>query len=185
MTTLTPQLKTHTLTTTTTSSNPYTYTYLHTPPLTPSHPTILLLHGFPLPATSWLPLISHLTPHGYGILAPNLLGYSPSSTPSSISAYSPSSIAAHVAELLSHEGIEKVIGVGHDWGSVLLARMWEAHPELFSALCFMSVPYQRPAAMDLEGMNGMTKQAFGYEAGGYWYLMLAEGAAGLLGEKVR
>ncbi|KAJ4305655.1 hypothetical protein N0V90_001186 [Kalmusia sp. IMI 367209] len=169
--------KSHTLTT------GHTYTYTHTPPSTSIHPTFLLLHGFPTASQTWHALMHYLTAAGYGVLAPDLLGYNGTSKPVNVQEYACSKMSAHIAELLSHEKITRVIGVGHDWGAVLLARMWNYHPSYFASLVFMSVPYQPPAPMDLDAMNKAIKEAFGYEMGGYWYFLTSPEAAKILSEK--
>jgi pimeloyl-ACP methyl ester carboxylesterase len=71
-------------------------------------PTFLLLHGFPSSADEWHNQISDLTKAGYGVLAPDMLGYGDTDKPTEVEAYS-------FAKILDHEGLKEVIGVGHDW----------------------------------------------------------------------
>lgn len=52
---------------------------------------------------------------GYGIIAPDLLGYGDTDKPTEVSEYSFKRMANDVAELIEIEKLTKVIGVGHDW----------------------------------------------------------------------
>jgi soluble epoxide hydrolase/lipid-phosphate phosphatase len=49
----------------------------------------------------------------------------------------------------------------------------------------MSVPYGPPQNMDLDAMNAMSKEVFGYEMGGYWYFLISEEAPAMLDKNVR
>ena len=90
------------------------YGYIHTP-ATGSKPTFLLLHGFPSSVYDWRFQIEELSAAGYGVVAPDLLGYGRTDKPKAVDKYKFSLISKSVAEILDHEGLEKVIGVGHDW----------------------------------------------------------------------
>jgi len=78
-------------------------------------PTFLLVHGFPSSVYDWRKQIADLTAAGYGVIAPDLLGYGETSHPASVEEYSRHKISASVVEILEHEGLKQVIGVGHDW----------------------------------------------------------------------
>ena len=77
--------------------------------------TFLLLHGFPSSSYDWRHTIQDLTGKGYGIVAPDLLGYGATDKPEKVEEYANEKISGHVAEILGQEGIEEVVGVGHDW----------------------------------------------------------------------
>lgn len=153
-------------------------------PASPHHPTFLLLHGFPSTPLTWSPLSTHLTSHGYGVLTLDLRISGPSSLPPSVENYSLEKISHDVASVIRKHGLSTVIGVGHDWGSALLARLWWFHPECLEALVFMSVPYGEPAVIDVDGMNRVMEEMFGYEVGGYWYFLTGEEAGRVMGGKV-
>ena len=85
-----------------------------------SKPTILLVHGFPSSSFDWRHQISYFSNLGYGILAPDLLGYGQTSKPLEPSSYIGKRIAYELAELLDVEGLDKAHGVGHDFGSPTL-----------------------------------------------------------------
>ena len=77
-------------------------------------------------------------------------------------------IAGHVAEILEHEGLDRVLACGHDFGVVLLGRLANYHPDKLIALAFLSVPYIPPATpWDIEALKPVTEQILGYEKLGY------------------
>ena len=92
-----------------------TYAFVHSPPSDSKKATFLLLHGFPSSSWNWRHQIFQLTEAGYGVLAPDLLGYGDTDKPEELEAYSMKRMSNHVAEILQKEGLQKVIGVGHDW----------------------------------------------------------------------
>jgi soluble epoxide hydrolase / lipid-phosphate phosphatase len=92
-----------------------TYAYVHSPPTALSNPTFLLLHGFPSSSYDWRRVIPGLTAQGYGVIAPDLLGYGGTDKPAEVTAYSFKRMADHLADIVRHEGLDQVIGVSHDW----------------------------------------------------------------------
>ncbi|KAF1971382.1 putative epoxide hydrolase [Bimuria novae-zelandiae CBS 107.79] len=144
--------------------------------------TYLLLHGFPSASYDWRHIIEDLTAEGYGIVAPDLLGYGNTSKPTAVEEYAQEDISCHVAEILEHEGISGVVGVGHDWGAGLLSSMWYYHPQLFESLVFMATPYSpvSPNPIDLSAINTRTEKAFGYPIYGYWTFFNQTDAASII-----
>ncbi|MCJ1382272.1 hypothetical protein MMC17_005385 [Xylographa soralifera] len=157
----------------------YAYAYA---PASASKPTFLLLHGFPSSSYDWRHQVHALAAKGFGVLAPDLLGYGDTDSPPDVEAYSLKRMSDHLAEILANEGIQKVIGVGHDWGCGLLSSFCVWHAKCLMALTFISVGYMEPSdvAMDVDAANAMTKEAFGYSTFGYWKLFDTPEAAGLL-----
>ncbi|TVY80775.1 Bifunctional epoxide hydrolase [Lachnellula suecica] len=143
------------------------YAYVHIP-ATDSKPTFLLLHGFPSSSYDWRFQVKSLSDLGYGVLAPDLLGYGDTDRPVELEKYKWKKMSADLAQILDEEGLRKVIGVGHDWGSGLLSRVYNHYPERFSALVFAAVSYIEPGPFDLDAINAMTEQTFGYPVYGYW-----------------
>jgi soluble epoxide hydrolase / lipid-phosphate phosphatase len=99
---------------TTKVSDGTTYAYVRVP-ATDSKPTFVLLHGFPGFSYDWRHVIPRLTAEGYGVIAPDLLGYGDTDKPTDIPSYSFARMASHIVEIVKQEGLDKVIGVGHDW----------------------------------------------------------------------
>ena len=151
--------------------------YVHSP-AQPSKPTFLLLHGYPATSYEWRHQIAFLPLHGFGVLAPDCLGYGSTDKPSSLPAYNLKRLSGHISELLSSLSLSSVIGVGRDWGSSYLSRIAYYHPTYFSKLVFLNVGYFPPGEpFDLDATNALTIQKPGYPVFGYWYFFNAHDAA--------
>lgn len=149
-------------------------------------PTFLLLHGYPASRHDWRLQVADLTAQGFGILAPDCLGYGDSDKPTDIEAYHFRRLSGHVAEILDQESLESVVGVGHDWGATLLSRVAVWHPERFSKLAFLSVGYSPPGMLfDVDGLNALGLAQLGYMQLGYWYFLNSYDAGKLIGDDVR
>ncbi|KAF7311282.1 Esterase/Lipase [Mycena kentingensis (nom. inval.)] len=108
-------------------------------------PTLLLLHGFPTPAYVWAKTIAFFEPLGFGIVAPDLLGYGGTDKPTDPKVYIGTGLAQDVVDILDAEKVESVIAVGHDWGSRIVSRMANYHPERLVACAFYGIGYSPPA----------------------------------------
>ena len=139
-----------------------------------SKPTYLFFHGFPSTRHDWKAQVDALTAAGYGVVAPDLLGFGDSDkpNPSDLSLYTCRRQSGHIGELLDAEGLNKVIGVGHDWGTSALGRAYNYNSDRFSRLVFMSVPYLYPQDwIDVDAFNVQTLALSGGKLAqyGYWY----------------
>jgi pimeloyl-ACP methyl ester carboxylesterase len=73
-----------------------------------------------------------------------------------------------VAEILDHEHVDVVFGVGHDMGAGLLARLSFYLPHRFSKLAFLTTGYLRPgASFDIDTANSLSQKNLGYSLFGY------------------
>lgn len=63
----------------------------------------------------WHPQISYFKEKGYGVVAPDLLGYGGTDKPAESSAYVHSLLARDMVDILDHENVTDVIAVAHDW----------------------------------------------------------------------
>lgn len=166
-------------------STGHTYNYVHIPQPTSTKPTILFLHGFPSSCFDWRHQISFFASHGYGILAPDLLGFGGTSKPASAEEYKAKRMAAELIEILNHESLTKVHAVSHDTGTILLSRLVNYFPDRLLSCTFMAVPYSKPGEhFDLEAVNAMTKQVLGKERFGYLKFFVSDHAADLLDQHV-
>ena len=95
-------------------SSGHNYRYVHYRPYNSSKPSILFLHGFPSSSYDWRRQYDYFASRGYGILAPDLLGYGGSDKPSNVEAYTLKNQANDIAELLDCAGIGDVMSVAHD-----------------------------------------------------------------------
>ena len=102
---------------------------------------VVLLHGFPELWFSWRHQIPALVDAGYRAIAPNLRGYAGSTAPPDPESYDQLTLAADVVGLLDGLDLDRAVVVGHDWGSTLAWSCALAHPERFSAVAGLSVPF--------------------------------------------
>jgi len=97
-----------------TVSRDLTYHYYYRPSVV-GKTTLLFLHGFPASSYDWRRQIIHFQSQGYGILAPDLLGYGKSSKPEDRTLFRMNDMAGDIVSILDAEGLESVIGISHDW----------------------------------------------------------------------
>ncbi|EON62394.1 hypothetical protein W97_01616 [Coniosporium apollinis CBS 100218] len=147
-------------------------------------PYILFLHGFPSSHYDWRYQIPFFAERGYGIIAPDLLGYGGTDKPTDPGAYRMRKMSREVAGILDCEGIESVHGVGHDWGSPLLSRMANYFPERFRSYTFIDVGYIDPSTHfnreELEEINAQGLQTLGYAPFGYFFYQADPSSAALI-----
>jgi soluble epoxide hydrolase/lipid-phosphate phosphatase len=98
-----------------TTSRSFTYNYINLLPSQPGKPYILFLHGFPSSIFHYRHQIEYFSKKGYGIIAPDLLGYGKTSKPLDPTVYTGKGMSQDIKEILDHEKITSPIGVGHDW----------------------------------------------------------------------
>lgn len=91
-----------------------TYRYIFSSPRDTQKPFLLFLHGFPETSYGWHHQILYFIEQGYGIIAPDLLGYGGTDKPGNLEAYNFKHMAAHLGELLDFEGVDTTIGIAHD-----------------------------------------------------------------------
>ncbi len=109
-------------------------------------PLVLLIHGFPESWYSWRHQIPVLAAAGYRVAAIDVRGYGRSSAPLEIEAYG---MLHHVEDnlgVVEALGEDTAIVVGHDWGSPIAADSALMHPDVFTAVALLSVPYSPPGS---------------------------------------
>lgn len=137
-------------------------------------PTFLFFHGFPSTRHDWAAQAAALSDAGFGVVVPDLLGFGDSDKPdpTDLSLYTWRRQSGHISELLESEKVDKVIGVGHDWGTSALGRAYNYFPAKFSHLVFLSVGYLYPSGfIDVDAFNAQTLLASQGTLAqyGYWY----------------
>lgn len=149
------------------TSRGYKYSFIYVP-AKDNKPTLLFLHGFPSHADDWERQIAHFAPLGYGVIAPDLLGYGDTSKPDSVASYTFKSMSDDIAQVLDHLKLESVVGVGHDFGANFLGRLAAYYPARFWALVFLAVGSGKPARrFDIDQIQQMTKKMAGFVMFGY------------------
>lgn len=75
-------------------------------------------------------------------------------------------------EILDAESIDKVVVIGHDWGSFLAARFYLFHQARVVGIVLLNVAYSPPTPngppFDLEAMLEMTEKNIGRPLFAYW-----------------
>jgi len=164
---------------TTTTQRSFVYSY-HYNPSAIGKPTILFLHGFPSTHRDWASQINYFSSKGYGVIAPDLLGYGDTSAPDDVQQYKLSDMAQDIIDILNDLNVDKVIGVGHDWGSLLLSRLLNVQVGRFKGAALLAVGYAPPHPnFDYKATNAMLKSLIGYDVFGYWEFFAADDAPAL------
>jgi pimeloyl-ACP methyl ester carboxylesterase len=148
----------------------FKHKYLSIKPSDPSKPVLLLLHGFPDGPLSFSTVIPYFVRAGFGVIAPELLGYGDTEKPEAIEAYSNKIISNVLVGILNHEGItEPVIVLGHDSGSVVATRFTQFNPTLVKGLILAGFSYIPPSSQpfDPDAINAFVSPHSGYENFGY------------------
>ena len=80
-----------------------------------SKPTLLFCHGFPSTSQDWRLIVPFFEKQGYGIIAPDMLGYGGTDKPTDPAVYKGTLMTKAMVDILDAEKIAKVIVIGHDW----------------------------------------------------------------------
>lgn len=105
-------------------------------------PLVILVHGFPESWYSWRHQLGPLANAGYNACAIDVRGYGGSDKPGAIEDYALERIVGDLvslARILQPE--TPAILVGHDWGAPIVWNSALTHPESFSAVAGLSVPF--------------------------------------------
>ena len=84
-------------------------------PAVDNKPTLLFVHGFPSTSYDWYHQINYFSERGFGVVAPDMLGYGGSSKPTDTSLFLHTAIAQDLLDILDAEKVQNAIAVGHDW----------------------------------------------------------------------
>ncbi|RAL58042.1 hypothetical protein DID88_009537 [Monilinia fructigena] len=106
--------------------------------------TIFLIHGWPDMAFGWRYQIPALQALNFRVVAPNMQGYSSSSSPQELSAFTYKTAADDVAALAKAIGVSSIILGGHDWGGAIVYRIALHYPELIAAVFSVCTPFFPP-----------------------------------------
>ena len=114
-----------------------------------SGPLVLFCHGWPESWYSWRHQLKAVSEAGFRAVAPDMRGYGGTQSPEPVEQYTLFHLVGDMAELVKALGETKAVIVGHDWGAPVAwhAALWR--PDLFTAVCAMSVPYSPPGYIDI------------------------------------
>ena len=105
-------------------------------------PLVLVLHGFPDTAWSFVDLVQRLADAGYRAVAPFMRGYPPSEMPDD-GDYSITALGRDVIALIEHFGADRAFIVGHDWGAVTAYAAAALRPDRVRGIVTAAVPHLR------------------------------------------
>jgi soluble epoxide hydrolase/lipid-phosphate phosphatase len=152
------------------TSRGYTYTY-YTADGDRSLPTLFFQHGWPDEAAMWAGVASRIRSSSkYPIIIPDLLGYGGTDKPTDPAEYKWDVMTKDLIDIIDNENVDKVISIGHDWGSGCASRVYSYHPDRVAGLVNLNVPYHAPGRerMNLDAANAITEKIFGYPQLMYW-----------------
>ncbi|KAF1917431.1 Alpha/Beta hydrolase protein [Ampelomyces quisqualis] len=157
------------------TSRGYSYVY-YTAKGDKTLPTLFFQHGWPDHAEMWKDVATSLRSTKHPIIIPDLLGYDGTDKPTDPAEYKWNAMTKDLIEIIDTEKADKVVSIGHDWGSACAARLYNYYPSRVSGLVLLNVAYMAPnrTPFDLDATNAVTKQALGYSVFSYWYLFTAE-----------
>lgn len=126
-------------------------------------PLIILVHGWPESWYSWRHQIPALAAAGYHVVAPDMRGYGGSDKPAAVEDYDIHHLTGDIVGLVDAMGEKTAILAGHDWGSIVCWNAVLLHPDRFTALAAMSVPYRgRASVSPIESMRRAYGENFYY-----------------------
>ena len=137
-----------------------------------SGPLLLLAHGWPESWYNWRHQLTYFANAGYRVVAPDMRGYGKTEAPEDVDEYDIRKLTDDMVGVLDALNEETAVMVGHDWGAIVAWHAVLIHPERFSALVAMSVPYGgRPPISPMVGWRNTFNDNFFYilyhnEAGG-------------------
>ncbi|MFO1079708.1 MAG: alpha/beta hydrolase [Reyranellaceae bacterium] len=112
-------------------------------------PLVLFCHGWPESWYSWRHQLLAVSAAGFRCVAPDMRGYGGTEAPAETDQYTLMHLVGDMAELVRALGETQAVIVGHDWGAPVAwhGALWR--PDLFRAVCGMSVPYAPPGQIDI------------------------------------
>ena len=106
-----------------------------------SGPLVLLLHGWPETSYSWRKQMTDIADAGYHVVAYDGIGYGRSSRPPHIHDYRITELVRVALGVVSEMGEKTATIVGHDWGALVAWTSAWLHPDVFTSVVGMCVPF--------------------------------------------
>lgn len=140
------------------------YAYFFSPAKS-GKPTLVFLHGFPSNAYGWRYQVDFFVKQGFGVLAPDLLGYGGTDKPTETAFYGKNLMSADIISIMDKEHIGgQVYAIGHDWkapfclsaaavhvltdswsrGCAVASGLANFYPDRFAGFAFLVVGYNPP-----------------------------------------
>ncbi len=126
-------------------------------------PVVLLIHGFPELWYSWRHQLPALADAGYHAVAPDVRGYGRTDAPQAVEDYSMRNLTSDAVGILDALGVNEAVVAGHDWGAPIAWHCALLHPDRFSAVVGLSVPYTpRSRTPPIQGFRRIFAERFFY-----------------------
>lgn len=106
----------------------------------PTHPLLLLFHGFPDTPWTWDFAAPRLAALGYRVVAPWLRGYAPTSLPARDT--TSKDLGDDIVALIPALGAKQAVILGHDWGAEAVTAAVGLAPELIEKLIVVAIPHR-------------------------------------------
>ncbi len=127
-------------------------------------PLVLMLHGFPESWYSWRHQFAPLAAAGFHAVAPDMRGYGKSDRPHAVNAYNQVQVVNDIVGLIPALGYQTAIVFGHDWGAPTAWSCALFHPDKFTAVGALSVPFSpRSPVQPMPMMREIFKGQFFYQ----------------------
>ncbi|KAJ7183540.1 alpha/beta-hydrolase [Mycena filopes] len=150
-------------------------------------PTLIFIHGFPSNALEcWRHQVVFFVKQGYGVLAPDLLGYGGTDKPTDVACYAKSLMAADIISILDKENIQgKIYAIGHDWGCALTSGLATFYPSRFAGFAFLALGYLQPnPEFEIEAFYAGFAAIAGHDCFGYWHFFKEDGADKVIADHI-
>ncbi len=121
-------------------------------------PLVILVHGWPESWYSWRHQLPALADAGYHAVAPDMRGYGKTDAPGEVEDYDTVHLTGDIVGIIDALGEKTAVVIGHDWGALVAWDCMLLHPDRFSALVAMSVPYSGRSS---ESLIVTLERAFG------------------------
>ncbi len=123
-----------------------------------SGPLVILVHGWPESWYSWRHQLPAIAAAGFHVVAPDMRGYGKTDKPAAIEDYDIHHLTADIVGIIDALGEKTAVVIGHDWGSIVAWNCMLLHPDRFTGLVAMSVPY---SGRGPESLIDSMKRAYG------------------------
>ncbi len=147
---------------------------------------VLLLHGFPQFADSWIGVMGKLAGAGLRVVAMDQRGYSAGARPFEVGEYAIGHLMADVLGFADALGVTAFHLVGHDWGGLVAWEVAARHPQRVLTLSVLATPhpsaFRHTLLTNLDQMN-KSKYILLFKAPGHLAekIFLADGRSRLRG----
>jgi epoxide hydrolase 4 len=111
-------------------------------------PLIVFIHGFPDFWYTWRNQMEGLA-NDYTVVALDTRGYNKSDKPEGESNYAMPKLVSDVAAVITNEGEEKAIIMGHDWGGAIAWSFAMMKPQMTDKLIIVNLPHPANMAREL------------------------------------